>query len=35
MLWKTVDRNVAALQDRRHVLMFEPSASEVHRKAGT
>ncbi len=26
---------MAALQDRGHVLMFEPSAAEVHRKAGT
>ena len=33
--WKTLDKNVAALQDRGHVLMFEPSAEEVHRKAGT
>jgi hypothetical protein len=33
--WKTLDRNVAALQDRGHVLMFEPSAEEVHCKAGT
>jgi hypothetical protein len=33
--WKTLNRNVAALQDRGHVLMFEPSAAEVHRKAGT
>jgi hypothetical protein len=33
--WKTLNRNVAALQDRGHVLMFEPDAAEVHRKAGT
>src|SRR5271155_1351208 len=33
--WKTLNRNVAALQDRGHVLLFEPSAEEVHRKAGT
>jgi sulfonate transport system ATP-binding protein len=33
--WKTLNKNVAALQDRGHVLMFEPSAAEVHRKAGT
>jgi hypothetical protein len=26
---------VAALQDRGHVLFFEPGAAEVHRKAGT
>ena len=33
--WKTLDRNVAALQDRGHVLLFQPGAAEVHRKAGT
>ena len=33
--WKTLNKNVAALQDRGHVLLFEPSAAEVHRKAGT
>ena len=33
--WKTLDKNVAALQDRGHVLMFDPDAVEVHRKAGT
>jgi hypothetical protein len=33
--WKTLNRNVAALQDRGHVLMFQPGAAEVHRKAGT
>ena len=33
--WKTLDRNVAALQDRGHVLVFQPGAAEVHRKAGT
>jgi hypothetical protein len=32
--WKTLNRNVAALQDRGHVLVFQPSAAEVHRKAG-
>jgi hypothetical protein len=26
---------VGALQDRGHVLLFEPSAAEVHRQAGT
>src|ERR1700722_4777754 len=35
VFWKTLNKNVAALQDRGHVLMFEPSAAEVHRKAGT
>ena len=29
------DENVAALQDRGHVLLFRPGAAEVHRKAGT
>jgi len=33
--WKTLDRNVAALQDRGHVVFFEPSAAEVHAQAGT
>jgi hypothetical protein len=33
--WKTLNQNVAALQDRGHVLLFEPSAAEVHTKAGT
>ena len=33
--WKTLNRNVAALQDRGHVLLFQPGAAEVHRKAGT
>ena len=32
--WKTLDRNVAALQDRGHVVFFEPSAAEVHAQAG-
>jgi hypothetical protein len=32
---KTLDRNVAALQDRGHVLFFQPGAAEVHRQAGT
>jgi hypothetical protein len=32
--WKTLNKNVAALQDRGHVLKFQPSAAEVHRKAG-
>ncbi len=31
--WKTLNRNVAALQDRGHVLVFQPSAAEVHAKA--
>ncbi len=28
--WRTLDRNVAALQDRGHVLLFQPSPAEVH-----
>jgi hypothetical protein len=32
--WRTLDRNVAALQDRGHVLFFEPGAAEVHAQAG-
>jgi hypothetical protein len=31
--WRTLNRNVAALQDRGHVLLFEPTASELHAKA--
>jgi hypothetical protein len=33
--WQTLNKNVAALQDRGHVLFFKPSAAEVHEKAGT
>lgn len=33
--WKTLNRNVAALQDRGHVLLFQPGAAEVHTRAGT
>jgi len=33
--WKPPRKNVAPLQDRGHVLMFQPGAAEVHRKAGT
>jgi hypothetical protein len=32
--WQTLNKNVAALQDRGHVLHFEPGALEVHREAG-
>ena len=32
--WKTLNRNVAALQDRGHTLVFQPGAAEVHRQAG-
>jgi hypothetical protein len=28
--WKTLNKNVAALQDRGHVLLFQPNAAEVH-----
>ncbi|PHQ35119.1 hypothetical protein [Rhodopirellula bahusiensis] len=30
--WKTLDKNVAAVQDRGHVIRFQPSASEVHQQ---
>ena len=32
--WKTLNKNVAALQDRGHVLLFQPGAAEVHTQAG-
>ena len=32
--WQTLNKNVAALQDRGHVLHFEPAALEVHKEAG-
>lgn len=32
--WRTLNRNVAALEDRGLVLRFEPSAAEVHARAG-
>ncbi len=32
--WKTLNKNVAALQDRGHVVMFEPGAAEVHAQVG-
>jgi hypothetical protein len=32
--WKTLNKNVGALQDRGHVLLFQPSAEEVHAQAG-
>jgi CubicO group peptidase (beta-lactamase class C family) len=34
VFWKTLNKNVAALQDRGHVLLFQPSATEVHAQAG-
>ena len=33
--WTTLNKNVDALQDRGHVLLFEPSAAAVHAKVGT
>jgi hypothetical protein len=32
--WKTLDQNVAAIQDRGHLVEFVPTAKEVHQKAG-
>jgi hypothetical protein len=32
--WQTLNKNVAALQDRGHVILLQPSASEVHAQAG-
>jgi hypothetical protein len=32
--WRTLNKNVGALQDRGHVLLFQPSAAEVHKQAG-
>jgi hypothetical protein len=31
--WKTLNADVAALEDRGHMLLFEPTALEVHRQA--
>jgi len=31
--WKTLNHDVAALEDRGHLLLFEPSPLEVHRQA--
>ena len=33
--WRTLNVNVAALQDRGHVILFEPDALEVHRQAAS
>lgn len=33
--WATVNPDVAAMQDRGHVLIFEPSVWEVHRRVAT
>ena len=32
--WRSLNRNVAAVEDRGHVVRFSPSAEEVHRRAG-
>jgi hypothetical protein len=32
--WKTLNGNVGALQDRGHVLLLQPSAADVHTRAG-
>ncbi len=32
--WHTPNRNVAAVEDRGHKVVFEPTAAEVHRKTG-
>ena len=32
--WRTLNRNVVALQDRGYLLVFEPTAQEVHQKTG-
>ena len=33
--WKTIDQNVAAVQDRGHLISFCPTPEEVHRRVGT
>jgi len=30
--WKTLNHNVAAVQDRGHLIIFEPTSEEVHRE---
>ena len=32
--WQTLNKDVVILQDRGHVLLFEPGAAEVHAQAG-
>lgn len=32
--WRTLNENVAAVQDRGHVIDFDPSAAEVHARVG-
>jgi hypothetical protein len=33
--WQSLNADVAALEDRGHVLIFEPTALEIHRQAST
>jgi hypothetical protein len=33
--WKSLNANVSALEDRAHIIIFEPAAAEVHRYACT
>lgn len=33
--WRTLNADVAALEDRAHIVVFEPSPIEVHRQAAT
>jgi hypothetical protein len=33
--WQTLNADVAALEDRGHVLIFDPTALEIHRQAST
>jgi hypothetical protein len=33
--WKSLNANVSALEDRGHILLFEPSTAEVHGHAAT
>lgn len=32
--WRTLNANVSAVQDRGHVVLFAPTAAEVHRRVG-
>ena len=33
--WKTLNKNVEALEDRAHIFHFEPTVREIHARAGT
>lgn len=33
--WRTLNKNVSAIEDRGHVLFFDPTAEEVHRQTAT